>query len=305
MFNPDARIWMNGKFVRLADAKVSVLTHALHYGTSFFEGIRCYNTKKGPAIFRLKEHTKRLFDSAKIYRTEIPFSQDEINDAIIKTIKENNLSACYIRPLVWRGFGALGVNPFNSPVEVMIAVWEWGAYLGPEALEQGVNVKISTWTRHAPNTMPTMSKAGGNYMNSQLIKMEAVLDGYEEGISLNTSGTVAEGSGENIFLIKDGVIYTPPISSSVLPGITRNSAITIAKEFGYTVVEQEILREWLYLADELFFTGTAAEITPIRSVDKITVGEGKRGPITEKIQSKLFEILNGETEDKCNWLTFI
>ncbi len=305
MFNPDARIWMNGKFVRLADAKVSVLTHALHYGTSFFEGIRCYNTKKGPAIFRLKEHTKRLFDSAKIYRTEIPFSQDEINDAIIKTIKENNLSACYIRPLVWRGFGALGVNPFNSPVEVMIAVWEWGAYLGPEALEQGVNVKISTWTRHAPNTMPTMSKAGGNYMNSQLIKMEAVLDGYEEGISLNTSGTVAEGSGENIFLIKDGVIYTPPISSSVLPGITRNSAITIAKEFGYPVVEQEILREWLYLADELFFTGTAAEITPIRSVDKITVGEGKRGPITEKIQSKLFEILNGETEDKYNWLTFI
>jgi branched-chain amino acid aminotransferase len=305
MFNPDSKIWMNGKFVKLADAKVSVLTHALHYGTSFFEGIRCYNTKKGPAVFRLNEHTKRLFDSAKIYRTEIPFTQEDINKAVITTIKENNLSACYIRPLVWRGFGALGVNPFNSPVEVMIAVWEWGAYLGPEALEQGVNVKVSTWTRHAPNTMPTMSKAGGNYMNSQLIKMEAVLDGYEEGISLNTSGTVAEGSGENIFLIKDGVIYTPPISSSVLPGITRNSAITIAKELGYQVVEQEILREWLYLADELFFTGTAAEITPIRSVDKITIGEGKRGPVTEKIQLRLFEILNGESQDKYNWLTFI
>lgn len=305
MFNPDSKIWMNGEFIRLEDAKVSVLSHALHYGTSFFEGIRSYKTNKGAAIFRLNEHTKRLFDSAKIYRTEIPYNLGEINDAIIKTIKENKLEACYIRPLVWRGFGALGVNPFNSPVEVMVAVWEWGAYLGAEALEQGVDVKISTWTRHAPNTMPTMSKAGGNYMNSQLIKMEAILDGYEEGISLNTSGTVAEGSGENIFLVKDGVIYTPPISASILPGITRHSAITIAEEFGYKVVEQEILREWLYLADELFFTGTAAEITPIRSVDKITVGLGKRGPITEKIQTRLFDILKGTAEDKYNWLTYI
>jgi len=305
MFDLDSKVWMNGKFIRLEDAKVSVLSHALHYGTSFFEGIRCYKTKKGAAIFRLNEHTKRLFDSAKIYRTELPYSLEEINNAIVNTIKENKLDACYIRPLVWRGFGALGVNPFNSPVEVMIAVWEWGAYLGPEALEQGVDVKISTWTRHAPNTMPTMAKAGGNYMNSQLIKMEAVLEGYEEGISLNTSGTVAEGSGENIFLIKDGVIYTPPLSASILPGITRNSTIKIAEEFGYKVVEQEILREWLYLADELFFTGTAAEITPIRSVDKITVGPGKRGPITEKIQSRLFGILDGTEEDKYNWLSYI
>ena len=210
MFRPDLKIWMNGEFVNLEDAKVSILSHALHYGSSFFEGIRCYETKTGPAVFRLKEHTDRLFNSTKMYRTEIPFTRDEINDAILETIRANNMKSCYIRPLVYRGFKTMGVNPFPCPVEVMIAVWEWGAYLGPEALEKGVDVKISTWTKLAPNTMPTMAKSGANYMNSQLIKMEAIVDGYDEGICLNTRGHVSEGSGENIFLLKDDKLHTPP-----------------------------------------------------------------------------------------------
>ncbi len=305
MFEKKLKVWMNGKLIDFEDAKVSVLCHALHYGTSFFEGIRCYKTKKGSAIFRLREHTKRLFNSAKIYRTEIPFTEEEINNAIIETIKVNKLEECYIRPLVYRGLGALGVNPFNSPVEVMIAVWEWGAYLGEEAITKGVDVKISTWTKIAPNTLPAMAKAGANYMNSQLIKMEAIVDGYDEGIVLNASGFVAEGSGENLFLVKDGKIYTTPYSASILPGITRDSAIQIAKDLGYEVIETNIPREWLYIADELFFTGTAAEVTPIRSVDRITIGKGERGEITEKIQSELFGILRGEIEDRYGWLTYI
>ncbi len=305
MFEKKLKVWMNGKLVDFEDAKVSVLCHTLHYGTSFFEGIRCYKTKKGSAIFRLKEHTDRLFDSAKIYRTEIPFTREEINNAIVETIKVNKLESCYIRPLVYRGLGALGVNPFNSPVEVMIAVWEWGAYLGEEAITKGVDVKISTWTKIAPNTLPAMAKAGANYMNSQLAKMEAIIDGYEEGILLNSMGFVAEGSGENLFLIKDGKIYTTPYSSSILPGITRNSVIKIAEDFGYEVIETQIPREWLYIADELFFTGTAAEVTPIKSVDRIPIGKGERGEITEKIQSELFAILKGEKEDRYNWLFYI
>ncbi len=305
MFSKKLKVWMNGNIINFEDAKVSVLCHALHYGTSFFEGIRAYKTKKGTAIFRLREHVERLFNSAKIYRTEIPFTVDEIIDAIVNLIKVNNLEACYIRPLVYRGLGALGVNPFNSPVEVMIAVWEWGAYLGEDAITKGVDVKVSTWTKIAPNTLPTMAKAGANYMNSQLAKMEAIIDGYEEGILLNSMGFVAEGSGENLFLIKNGKIYTTPFSSSILPGITRESVITIAKEFGYEVIETHIPREWLYIADELFFTGTAAEVTPIKSVDRISIGKGERGEITEKIQSRLFGILKGEVEDKYGWLTYI
>ncbi len=305
MFSKKLKVWMNGNIINFEDAKVSVLCHALHYGTSFFEGIRAYKTKKGTAIFRLREHVERLFNSAKIYRTEIPFTVDEIIDAIVNLIKVNNLEACYIRPLVYRGLGALGVNPFNSPVEVMIAVWEWGAYLGEEAITKGVDVKVSTWTKIAPNTLPTMAKAGANYMNSQLAKMEAIIDGYEEGILLNSMGFVAEGSGENLFLIKNGKIYTTPFSSSILPGITRDSVITIAKEFGYEVIETHIPREWLYIADELFFTGTAAEVTPIKSVDRISIGKGERGEITEKIQSRLFGILKGDIEDKYGWLTYI
>ncbi|BBB31998.1 branched-chain amino acid aminotransferase [Thermotomaculum hydrothermale] len=305
MFSKKLKVWMKGKIIDFEEAKVSVLCHALHYGTSFFEGIRAYKTKKGTAIFRLKEHVDRLYNSAKIYRTEIPFTRDELIDAIVNLIKINNLEACYIRPLVYRGLGALGVNPFNSPVEVMIAVWEWGAYLGEDAITKGVDVKVSTWTKIAPNTLPAMAKAGANYMNSQLAKMEAIVDGYEEGILLNAQGFVAEGSGENLFLIKDGKIYTTPYSSSILPGITRDSAIKIAKDFGYKVIETSIPREWLYIADELFFTGTAAEVTPIKSVDRIPVGEGSRGPITEKIQSELFSILRGEKEDRYNWLSYI
>ncbi len=305
MFSKKLKVWMNGKIIDFEEAKVSVLCHALHYGTSFFEGIRAYKTKKGTAIFRLKEHIDRLFNSAKIYRTEIPFTREELMGAIVELIKVNNLEACYIRPLVYRGLGALGVNPFNSPVEVMIAVWEWGAYLGEEAITKGVDVKVSTWTKIAPNTLPAMAKAGANYMNSQLAKMEAIIDGYEEGILLNAQGFVAEGSGENLFLIKDGKIYTTPYSSSILPGITRDSAIRIAKDFGYEVIETSIPREWLYIADELFFTGTAAEITPIKSVDRISIGKGSRGEITEKIQTELFKILNGEIEDRYNWLMYI
>ncbi len=305
MFSKKLKVWMNGKIINFEDAKVSVLCHALHYGTSFFEGIRAYKTKKGTAIFRFKEHMERLFNSAKIYRTDIPFTLDELMDAVVNLIKINNLEECYIRPLVYRGLGALGVNPFNSPVEVMIAVWEWGAYLGEEAITKGVDVKVSTWTKIAPNTLPAMAKAGANYMNSQLAKMEAIVDGYEEGILLNSSGFVAEGSGENLFLIKDGKIYTTPYSASILPGITRDSAIKIAKDFGYEVIETHIPREWLYIADELFFTGTAAEVTPIKSVDRIPIGSGSRGEITEKIQSELFGILRGDIEDRYNWLMYI
>ncbi|MCD6098243.1 branched-chain amino acid transaminase [bacterium] len=302
-FKKADKIWMNGEFVNWDDAKIHVLSHVVHYGSSVFEGIRCYNTKHGPAVFRLPEHTRRLFNSAKIYRMDIPYTQDEINRAVIETIKVNNLKECYIRPLVYRGYESLGVNPFNCPVDVAIAVWEWGRYLGPEALEQGVDVMVSSWARMAPNTFPAMAKAGANYMNSQLIKMEAIKNGYTEGIALDVTGYVSEGSGENLFVVRDGVLYTPPLGASVLAGITRDSVITIATELGYRVVEQIIPREMLYIADELFFTGSAAEITPIRSVDKITVGKGGRGPITEKLQEHLFDILKGEVEDKHNWLT--
>lgn len=302
-FNKADKIWMNGKFVNWDDAKIHILSHVVHYGSSVFEGIRCYNTKSGPAVFRLPEHTRRLFDSAKIYRMDIPYTRDEISGAILETIKVNNLKECYIRPLVYRGYDSLGVNPFNCPVDVAIAVWEWGKYLGPEALEQGVDVMVSTWARMAPNTFPAMAKAGANYMNSQLIKMEALKNGYTEGIALDVTGYVSEGSGENLFVIRDNILYTPPLGASVLAGITRDSVITIATELGYNVVEQLIPREMLYIADELFFTGSAAEITPIRSVDKITVGNGRRGPITENLQKHLFGILEGKMEDKYNWLT--
>ena len=302
-FNKADKIWMNGKFVNWDDAKIHILSHVVHYGSSVFEGIRCYNTKRGPAVFRLPEHARRLFDSAKIYRMDIPYTRDEISGAILETIKVNNLKECYIRPLVYRGYDSLGVNPFNCPVDVAIAVWEWGKYLGPEALEQGVDVMVSTWARMAPNTFPAMAKAGANYMNSQLIKMEALKNGYTEGIALDVTGYVSEGSGENLFVIRNNILYTPPLGASVLAGITRDSVITIATELGYNVVEQLIPREMLYIADELFFTGSAAEITPIRSVDKITVGNGRRGPITENLQKHLFGILEGKMEDKYNWLT--
>ena len=283
------KIWMDGEFVNWNEAKVHVLTHALHYGSSVFEGIRCYNTIKGPAVFRLDEHVKRLFDSCKIYRMELNYTEKEIKEAILDTIRENRLKSCYIRPLVFRGYGEMGVNPLNNPLHVMIAVWEWGRYLGEEALEKGIKVKTSSWSRMAPNTYPFLAKAGGNYLNSQLAKIEAVLDGYDEAVMLDTDGYVAEGSGENIFVIKDDVIYTPPTYNAILKGITRDFVIKIARKMGYTVREERIPREMLYIADELFFVGTAAEITPIKEIDHYKIRENK---ITRKIQDKFFEIIN-------------
>ena len=297
-------IWFNGKLVPYEDATIHVLSHVVHYGSSVFEGIRCYETEKGSGVFRLREHVRRLYDSAKIYRMEIPYSIEEIEEAILSTISQSGLKSCYIRPVVFRGMGGLGVNPLKNEVDTVIAVWNWGAYLGDGALEQGVDVEVASWNRMAPNTFPSLAKAGGNYLNASLVKMDAVLKGYNEGIMLSSNGLLAEGSGENLFLIRDSVIYTAPTSLSILPGITRDSIITLAREFGYTIEERAIQREALYLADELFFTGTAAEVTPIRTVDKHVIGAGKRGPITEKLQSAFFDIVkNGNDPHK--WLTAV
>ena len=304
-FDESGKIWFNGEFVDWNEAKIHALSHVVHYGSSVFEGIRCYDTKKGPAVFRLAEHVKRLYNSAKIYRMEIPYSQEDFCQAVLDTIKVNELKACYIRPIIFRGYAELGVYPLNCGVESLIAVWAWGKYLGEEALENGVDVGVSTWRRMAPNTMPNMAKAGSNYMNSQLAKMEAVANGYDEAIMLDYQGLVSEGSGENVFLVKDEILYTPPRSSSLLDGITRNSIITLAREMDLEVKEEEIPREMLYIADELFLTGTAAEVSPIRSVDRITVGNGKRGEITKKLQEQFFAIIDGETDDTHGWLTFL
>ncbi len=296
-------IWFNGEMVPWEKATVHVMTHALHYGSSVFEGIRAYETPQGTAIFRLREHIRRLFDSCRIYRMDPPFTPDQVFEACRAVVRENGLKNAYIRPLVWRGYGEMGLNPLRSPVEVMVAAMEWGAYLGAEGLEHGVDVHVSSWQRVAPNTLPAMAKAGGNYLSSQLIVMEAARNGYAEGIALDVHGWLSEGSGENLFLIRDGVIYTPPVTAALLPGITRDAVITLAQQLGYQVREQNLPREMLYLADELFFTGTAAEVTPIRSVDKLPVGSGKRGPITTAIQKAFFGLFSGETEDRWGWLT--
>jgi branched-chain amino acid aminotransferase len=302
--NKVEKIWMNGKLVNWDDAKVHVLTHAMHYGSSWFEGIRCYETKRGSAVLCLDAHIRRLFDSAKMYRAEIPFTRQQLIDAVKETIRVNKMKACYIRPLAYRGYGEPGVNPLGSPVDVMIAVWEWGAYLGGEALDSGIDVCVSSWNRPAPNTLPTMSKAGGNYLGSQLIKMEALLDGYAEGIALDVRGYISEGSGENIFVVRDQVLYTPPLIASILPGITRVCVMKFAEDAGIRLIEGPIPREMLYVADEVFLTGTAAEITPVRSVDKIAVGEGKPGPVTKKLQEMFFDVVrNGN--DKYRWLDFV
>ncbi|MEC7227202.1 MAG: branched-chain amino acid transaminase [Candidatus Latescibacterota bacterium] len=299
------KVWYNGELVDWDAANVHVLSHVVHYGSSVFEGIRCYNTEKGPAVFRLKEHVDRLFDSAKIYRMEIPYSREEICEAILETIRVNGLDACYIRPVVFRGYGSLGVDPMTCPVETVIAVWEWGQYLGDEALKKGVSVCTSSWNRVAPNTLPFLAKAGGNYLNSQLVRMEANANGYDEGIVLGTDGLVSEGSGENIFVIRDGKVYTPASHYAILSGITRDTAITLARAAGISVEERGIPREFLYIADEVFFTGTAAEITPIRQIDKIQIGAGERGPVTEKLQQLFFDILYARVEDRYNWLSFV
>jgi len=310
--------------VKFEDARIHLLSHVIHYGTGVFEGERCYETPKGSAIFRLNDHSKRLLNSAKIYRMTaecnpikpngermfdesifLNYSVDDINKATIATVKENSLESCYIRPLFFRGDDALGVSPFSCKPHLAIAVWEWGKYLGPEALEKGVAVQISTWTRIAPNTFPAMAKASANYMNSQLVKMEAIVNGYDEGIPLDVNGMISEGSAQNFFIVRGGKLVTPPISSSVLPGITRDSVIKIARDMGIEVSEEPIPRELGYVADEAFFTGSAAEITPIASIDRIPVGGGKPGEITKLLQNRFFDIVEGRVEDKFSWLTFV
>ena len=298
-------IWKDGEYINWEDANIHLMSHVVHYGSSVFEGIRTYSSKKGPAVFRLTEHMKRLLNSAKIYRMQPDYTWQQLVDAVLETVRKNNYKECYVRPIVFRGFGQFGVNPMESPIETYIATWYWGKYLGPEALEQGIDVCVSSWTRFAPNTLPALAKAGDNYMNSQLIKMEALANGFVEGIALDANGYVSEGSGENIFVVNNGELITPPLGASVLPGITRDCVIKIARDKGLPVVEQIIPREMLYTADEVFFTGSAAEITPIRSVDHIDVGAGKRGPITAMLQEQFFGIIEGRLEDKFGWLEFV
>jgi branched-chain amino acid aminotransferase len=304
-FSGTGKIWMNGKLVDWKDATIHVASHVVHYGSAVFEGARCYSTPRGSACFRLDAHMRRLFDSAKIYRMELQLDQAALTEAVLETIRANEFKACYIRPIVYRGYNELGVNPFPCPVDTAILTWEWGTYLGAGALERGVDVRVSSWTRAHPNTFPTLAKSSANYANSQLIKMEAVAEGYSEGIALDTQGNLSEGSGQNLFLVRDNILYTPPLSAAVLPGITRSTIITLAQDLGFTVVEQVLPREMLYISDEAFFVGTAAEITPIRTVDKIQIGKGQRGPVAEALQVAFFDMINGETPDRHGWLTYV
>jgi len=305
MADRDGKIWMDGQLVEWRDAKIHVLTHTLHYGCGAFEGIRAYMTPKGTAIFRLEDHTERLFNSAKILRMNIPFSKDAVIQANKQVVRENKLESCYIRPLTWIGSQRLGVSPKGNTIHLMIAAWAWGAYLGEEGLELGIRVKTSSYTRHHVNVTMTQAKAVSNYTNSILANMEVTDDGYDEALLLDTSGFVSEGAGENIFIIKSGVIYTPDLSAGALSGITRSTIFEIAKDFGLNVVQKRITRDEVYLADEAFFTGTAAEVTPIRELDRITIGEGKRGPITQKLQAAFFDIVNGRNDKYAHWLTLV
>jgi branched-chain amino acid aminotransferase len=302
-------VWRDGEFINWNDARVHVMSHVLHYGSSIFEGIRCYSTKKGPAVFRLREHIQRFLNSAKIYRMDHPWTLEDLTDASVEIVRRSKMDQCYLRPILFRSLDednpAFGVNPFPNPLACYIGAWDWGKYLGDEAIEQGVDVCVSTWNRLTANSMPVMAKSGANYMNSQLIKMEALLNGFAEGIALDDRGYVSEGSGENIFLVTGDTVLTPPLSSSILPGITRDSVIQICQELGITIKERTIQRAALYVADEIFFSGTAAEVTPIRSVDRIAVGSGRRGPVTEKIQKVFFEITKGERSAPGNWLTYV
>ena len=301
-FSNTLKVWMNGQIVDWADAKIHVATHVIHYGSAVFEGARCYKTPNGSAFFRLDAHIRRLYDSARIYRMDYAVDPDAFTQAVVDTVRANGLAACYIRPILYRGYHTLGVNPLPCPVDAAILVWEWEAYLGPDAQERGVDVRVSSWTRSAPNTFPAMAKSVANYANSSLIKMEAVIDGYSEGIALDPVGHISEGSGQNLFLVRDEVLYTPPYSASVLPGITRDSIITLAQDLGLTVKEQDLPREMLYVADEVFFAGTAVEITPIRSVDKIKIGNGARGPVTARLQRAFFDYVGGAVPDRHGWL---
>ena len=302
-FSGNGKIWMNGKLVDWKDANIHIATHVVHYGSGVFEGIRAYDSKRGANVFRLAEHMRRLSDSCRVYRMELPYTFEQLNEAVLETIRANGFTSCYIRPLIYRGYSQLGVNPMPCPVEAAIIVWEWDSYLGDDALAAGVDVGVSSWTRIAPNTFPAMAKATANYANSGLIKMQATLDGYAEGLALDASGLVSEGSGQNLFLVRDNVVYTPSLTSSILQGITRDTVLQLTRDLGFELREQALPREFLYLADEAFFCGTAVEITPIRSIDKISVGNGKRGPVTAALQERFFGIIRGEQPDVHNWLT--
>jgi branched-chain amino acid aminotransferase len=302
MLQATEKIWHNGRLIPWDDAKIHVLAHVVSYGSSVFEGIRCYETLHGSAIFRAADHARRLLDSAKIYRMHLPYSLDQLTDAMAEVVRANKLRSCYIRPIVLRGYGDVGVLPKSNPIETYMACYEWGSYLGEDCVGEGVDVCVSSWTRIAPNTLPALAKAGANYMNSQLIRMEAEANGYAEGIALDDAGYVSEGSGENVFVIRNGKLLTPPLGASVLPGITRDTIIKIAEQLRIPVVETIIPREMLYIADEAFFSGTAAEVTPIRSVDRILIGDGRCGPLTQNIQRRFFEIVKGEIVDDFGWL---
>jgi branched-chain amino acid aminotransferase len=296
-------IWHDGEFVPWKEANIHVLSHSVQYGSSVFEGIRCYKTPDGPAIFRLRDHLNRLLGSCKIYRMEVSYSADDLVSACCALVEKNGLESCYLRPMVMRGYGAASMVPFASPVEVFLPCWPWGAYLGEGALENGVDACVSSWQRVAPNTLPTMAKMAGNYLSGMLIKMQALADGYAEAIALGPEGMISEGSGQNVFLVRGETLFTPPVDGTLLPGITRDTVLTIARDAGFEVREQELPRESLYLADEVFFSGTAAEITPVRSVDKITVGQGKIGPVTRELQRRFLATVHGETADVHGWLT--
>ena len=300
-----AKIWHNGKFIAWNDANIHIMSHVVHYASALFEGIRCYSTPLGPAVFRLREHIQRLHDSCHIYRMNPAYSVDELINACTEVVRVNDFTECYLRPIVFRGYGSFGVNPLPNPIEVYIASFVWGKYLGQEGIDHGVDVGTASWARMSSNTLPATAKSAANYMNSQLIKMEAMANGYAEGIALDTQGNVSEGSGENLFMIRGGQIFTPPLSSAILAGVTRDSVIQIAKGLGYEVKETVLPRASLYIADEIFFTGTAAEITPIRSVDRIKIGSGDRGPITAELQKHFFAITSGQKEAPGDWLTFV
>jgi branched-chain amino acid aminotransferase len=297
-------IWMNGRFVPWDKAQVHVLSHALHYGSSWFEGIRAYRTRRGTAVFRLHDHMRRLHDSCKIYYTDLPYSTEQLAEATIELLRRNELREGYIRPIVFRGYGEMGVTPFGCPVEVAIAAWKWGRYLGGDPLERGVDVCVSSWMRLHGNTLPTVAKAAANYMNSQLVRIEALRHGYDEGLTLDAHGNLSEGSGENVFLVRDGVLYTPPIAASILPGITRATVFQLARDAGIPIVEQVIPRAMLYVADEVFLTGTAAEITPVRTIDRITIGSGTVGPVTRTIVERFLAVVR-DGDDPYGWLTFV
>ena len=302
-FTGNDQVWMNGSLVAWKDATVHVATHALHYGTGIFEGIRAYKTRNGSAVYRLPEHMRRLYDSCRVYRMEPQWSFDELSAAVVETVRVNGYESCYIRPLVYRGIETLGLDPRPCPVDVSIIVWEWAAMYGADGLSKGIDVAVSSWTRLAPNTLPAMAKATGNYANSGLIKMQAMIDGYGDAIALDENGLVSEGSGQNLFLVRDKVIYTPSVTSSILQGITRDSVMVMARDLGYEIREAAMPREFLYMTDEAFFCGTAVEITPIKSIDRIPVGDGERGPVTAALQKQFFGIINGDVPDTHRWLT--